>query len=69
MIDTIEISGALYCDGSALVDVSPVSEDTPGHYELSVSTPARNPLSVLLTCGWDEPPLPLESSSEIMFVY
>jgi cysteine-rich repeat protein len=69
VIDAIEVSGAEYCDGSALVGVSPVSEDTPGHYELGVSTPGSDQLSVLLTCGWDEPPLPVESTAEIMFIH
>jgi cysteine-rich repeat protein len=66
-LDDITLSGAAYCDGSALVSTGPVSETSPGTYSLSASDLSGSRLDAYVECSWDSPPSPVEGWSRVDF--
>jgi len=67
-IDDIEVFGAVFCDAAGRVVLGAIEEDTPGHYQFSVTNLTGDPLLVMVHCRWDDPPRPVEGTFNIHFI-
>ncbi|MBW1808588.1 MAG: hypothetical protein JRJ87_10375, partial [Deltaproteobacteria bacterium] len=67
-LDNISVSGAVYCDGSAEVSLSAISDDGGGAYSFTATDVPATRLDADINCVWDWPPVPIEDWSLIEFL-
>ena len=56
VLDDIGLTGSPFCDGSSMLDLSPVTETGGGIYDFTVTRPTGAIVSPVVTCTWGASP-------------